>query len=78
MEMARRQISESEVEGVLSAPEQTVAVRVGRVVCQSRQELGEPPQVYLLRVFVDTDREPPEVVSVYRTSKVGKYWKPTP
>ena len=34
-----------------------------------------PPTTYLLRVFVDTDREPPEVVTVYRTSKITKYWR---
>ena len=28
---------------------------------------------YLLRVFVDVDRSPPEVVTVYRTSKMEKY-----
>ena len=28
-----------------------------------------------LRVFLDVDRDPPEVVTVYRTSKVGKYWR---
>ena len=30
---------------------------------------------YLLRVFVDLDRDPPEVVTAYRTSKVDKYWR---
>jgi hypothetical protein len=28
---------------------------------------------YLLRVFVDVDRTPAEVVTVYRTSKIEKY-----
>jgi len=28
-----------------------------------------------VRVFVDVDREPPEVVTAYRTSKVEKYRK---
>jgi len=75
MEIARRQISESEVARVLAAPEQTERVRKGREVYQSRLEWGEPPKTYLLRVFVDVDREPPEVVTVYRTSKVEKYWR---
>jgi hypothetical protein len=38
-------------------------------------EFGEPPGVSLLRVFVDVDRDPPEVVTVYRTSKIEKYWR---
>jgi len=74
-EMARRQISEDDVAEVLGAPEQIEAVRQGRNVYQSRIKTGKPPQMYLLRVFVDVDREPPEVVTVYRTSKVTKYWR---
>jgi len=35
----------------------------------------DPSKVYLLRVFVDMDREPPKVVTVYRTNKIRKYWK---
>ncbi len=74
-EMARRQIGESDVARVLSAPEQAENVREGRAVYQSRIEAGEPPRTYLLRVFVDIDREPPEVVTVYRTGKIEKYWR---
>ena len=74
-EMARRQISQENVANVLAAPEQIEAVRQGRSVYQSRIKTGKPPQTYLLRVFVDVDREPPEVVTVYRTSKVTKYWR---
>lgn len=75
LQMTRRQISETDIARVLSAPEQTETVRPGRIVYQSRLELGDPPKIYLLRVFVDIDRQPPEVVTVYRTSKVEKYWR---
>jgi len=74
-EMARRQISEAEVAQVLAAPEQSETVREGRTAYQSQIETSEPPKRYLLRVFVDIDREPPEVVTVYRTSRIGKYWR---
>ena len=74
-EMNRRQISSDEVDNVLAAPEQIQSVRQGRDVYQSRIEAGKPLQKYLLRVFVDVDRDPPEVVTVYRTSKVTKYWR---
>jgi uncharacterized protein DUF4258 len=74
-EMTRRQISTAEVEGVLAAPEQTECVREGRAVYQSRIELGEPSKIYLLRVVVDIDCQPAEVVTVYRSSKVHKYWR---
>ncbi|MFQ3681139.1 DUF4258 domain-containing protein [Roseiflexus sp.] len=72
-EMVRRQISESEVASVLSAPEQVEMVNEGRAVYQSRFQIGDPPKTF--RVFVDVDRTPPVVVTVYRTSKVSKYWR---
>lgn len=75
LEMMRRQISEAEVERVLAAPEQTECVREGRAVYQSRIELGAPAKTYLLWVVVDIDRQPSEVVTVYRSGKVQKYWR---
>ena len=75
LEMKRRQITEAEVAQALSAPEQTEEVRPGRVVYQSRIEFGAPVRVYLLRVFVDIGRRPAEVVTVYRTSRIEKYWR---
>lgn len=74
-EMARRQISQDDVAKVLASPEQFEAVRKGRNVYQSRIKVGKPHQRYLLRVFVDVDRKPPEVVTAYRTSKIEKYWR---
>ncbi|HLG51288.1 MAG TPA: DUF4258 domain-containing protein [Chloroflexota bacterium] len=75
IEMQRRGITEAEVAAVLAAPEQCEAVRPQRLVFQSRVEQGDPPRTYLIRVFVDVDRTPPEVVTVYRTSKIEKYWR---
>jgi hypothetical protein len=74
-QMQRRNISEAEVVAVLEEPEQCEQVRPGRCVYQSRVTLSESSGPFLLRVFVDVDRDPPEVVTVYRTSKVGKYWR---
>jgi hypothetical protein len=74
-QMARRQISQEDVANVLATPEQIQAVRKGQDVYQSRIKAGKPPKRYLLRVFVDIDREPPEVVTVYRTSRITKYWR---
>jgi len=74
-EMARRQITEDDVKTVLTEPEQMEMVHEGRAVYQSKLEMGEPPKTYLLRVFVDIDPVPPFVVTVYRTSKIEKYWR---
>lgn len=71
-EMQRRGIGEADVERVLAAPEQRYTVRPGRDVLQSRLAISD--KTYLVRVFVDLDRIPPEVVTAYRTSQVAKYW----
>jgi hypothetical protein len=75
MEMARREINREDVKAVLAKPEQTEMVREGRAVYQAKREMGNPSKTYVLRVFVDIDRKPPYVVTVYRTSKIEKYWR---
>jgi len=72
-QMARRGITESLVREVLYRREEIIDLRPGRAVIQGTARMGDPPRDYLLRVFVDTDREPPEVATVYRTSKIDKY-----
>ena len=52
--MGRRRIDRDEVRQVLVAPDEILPARSGRVVAQ--KVLGR----YLLRVFVDVDRTPPE------------------
>jgi hypothetical protein len=72
-EMERRGIDEAIVRRVLAAPEQRHAVRPGRDVLQSR--IAFEGGTYLVRVFVDVDRHPTEVVTVYRTRNIAKYWR---
>lgn len=74
-EMARREISQEHVRNVLSNPEQMEWIREGRAVYQAKYNTSEPLKTYLLRIFVDLDRKPPHVVTVYRTSKIEKYWR---
>lgn len=74
-EMQRRGVREDEVAEVLTAPEQRERIGEARWVFQSRFSRGNPSKVFLLRVFLDVDRDPPEVVTAYWTSKVDKYWE---
>lgn len=73
-EMKRRDLSIAVLEDVLFAPEQRFVDRPGRCVYQARWTDPVSGKVYLIRVFVDVERATPEVVTVYRTSKVQKYW----
>ena len=73
--MQRRGISEEVIEKVMNSPEQMLEANRGRVVLQARLAIGDPRKAYLIRVFVDVDRQPPEVVTAYRTSRIAKYWR---
>jgi hypothetical protein len=75
-EMEHRGIDETTVRRVLAAPDQRGTVRTGRDVLQSRLEFEG--RTSLVRVFVDVDRIPAEVVTAYRTRKVEKYWRGDP
>jgi hypothetical protein len=72
-EMDRRNIKEKWLSEVMGNPEQIVE-EYGNMVCyQSRMQIdGEN---YLIRVIVDPKVDPPRIVTVYRTSKIEKYWR---
>ena len=74
-EIARRRIPLTVVESVLTAPQQKVPEH-GQVVCyQSKIDINQ--KEYLVRVMVNEKMTPATVVTVYRTSKIRKYWKAT-
>ena len=74
-EMERRRIPLAMVEAVLASPGQRVPEH-GDVVCyQSKVEINH--RLYLVRVMVNETAKPAKVVTVYRTSKISKYWKAT-
>jgi hypothetical protein len=74
-EMERRGIPLAVVEAVLAAPAQKMPEH-GDVVCyQSKVDINQ--KTYLVRVMVNETATPPKVVTVYRTSKISKYWKIT-
>ena len=77
-EIKRRGLNIETLQSVLSAPGQRMEVRPGRDVFQSKVADRKSKKTYLVRVFVDVDRHPPEVVTAYRTSKLSKYWKDEP
>ncbi len=72
-EIGRRGLKRETIDQVLKNPEQRFDVRPGRVVLQSR--IQESGREFLIRVFVDVDRRPAEVVTAYRTTKIAKYWR---
>jgi hypothetical protein len=71
----RRGITESVFRAVAEAPEQVVPVSIGREARQSRVTFPPDGGLYLVRVIVDVSAELATAVTVYRTSKVDKYWR---
>ena len=72
-QLRRRGVTLEIVHQTMLGPEQRFPVTLRRDVLQSRATISGTR--YLVRVFVDVGVDPPEVVTVYRTSKVSKYWR---
>ncbi|MBF0308296.1 MAG: DUF4258 domain-containing protein [Magnetococcales bacterium] len=73
-EMAQRSINKDVVEAILSEPQQIVPERAGLVAYQSIVDF-EDKGVFLVRVIINPMTDPEVVVTVYRTSKINKYWR---
>jgi hypothetical protein len=73
-EMLRRSIPLTILESVLNNPQQVVTERGNLKVYQSKVDFGDG-KMFLLRAIVDDKLKPPTVITVYRTSKISKYWR---
>lgn len=74
-EMERRDIEQDLVDTFVSNPDQKV-LELDDIVCyQSKIIMNN--KIYLLRVMVNENSVPHVVVTVYKTSKIEKYWRKT-
>ena len=73
-EMTRRSVSQDKLNKVLEQPQQVVPAQSGRKIYPSQLDFGEG-KIYLVRVIVEDKNEQATVVTVYRTSKIEKYWR---
>lgn len=58
---------------IAKKPAQKYDIEIDETVCQSKMVLEG--KTYLVRVFVNQIKKPPVIISVYRTSKISKYWR---
>ncbi len=72
-QLRERHIPPHVLEAVLTSPEQIVPAYRGLVAYQSWVRFGQ--RTFLIRAIVNDSTEPPQVVTVYRTSKIAKYWR---
>lgn len=73
-EIQRRNIPLDLLKSVLENPQQIIPEKNGRHAYQSQVDLGSG-KLFLLRAIVADNNDPAVVVTVYRTSKINKYWK---
>jgi hypothetical protein len=70
-QIQNRQLDKAIVDDVLNHPEKQLTDETGLKVYH--KTLQENDKYYLYRVFVNHDKKPPLVVTVYKTSKIEKY-----
>jgi hypothetical protein len=73
VEIQRRQIPVEWIRNVMADPEQIIPGTGARKVYQSR--IVADGKTYLVRLVVETWHSPPVIVTVYRSSKIEKYWR---
>ncbi|NCQ94800.1 MAG: DUF4258 domain-containing protein [Microcystis novacekii Mn_MB_F_20050700_S1] len=73
-QIEQREIPLAMVESVLVSPQQLIPQSDGTKVYQSQLDWGKG-KIYLLRLVVRDELEPWLVVTVYKTSKISKYWR---
>lgn len=71
-EIERRQIRIEDIERTMNYPQQVIILSQVRKIHQSIIDING--KSYLLRLIIDMGN-PNELVTVYRTNKIKKYWR---
>lgn len=74
-QMVERGISESIVLDVLQNPDQQIQESEEKVIYQGIRYFDPEERNFLVRVFVNIIKQPNVVITVYRTSKIEKYYE---
>jgi len=74
-QMDERGISEEMLMNIIVSPQQSIPDEPEKMIYQSVEYFAEDKREFLVRVFVNTIKQPNLVITVYRTSKIKKYWK---
>ena len=71
-QMSRRRISEEVVKRVIISPDMRISEE-DYTIYQKVEESDH--RKYLIRVFINLSKDPPQIITVYRTSKISKYYE---
>jgi hypothetical protein len=73
--MDERGITEEMVMDILNNPAQVIPEDPDKEIYQSIMHFSEEGRNFLVRIFVNIIKVPNLVITVYRTSKIEKYWR---
>ena len=73
-EVERRGISKDFIQFVVNNPQQKLHSKKGRVIVQNKYYDQDEKKEMLIRVIGIETSERFEVITVYKTSKISKYW----
>ena len=74
-EMEFRKIKKEDVERVIKHPLQKIPSRKNRIIMQGRYYDDKENKEMLLRIIVEELENTFHVITIYKTSKIEKYWK---
>lgn len=73
-EMKRRQVDEKMIKGVFKSPHQQISSKKGRIIIQGKYLNHHQQKEMLLRIIGRKKGDTFYVTTVYKTSKIEKYW----
>jgi hypothetical protein len=74
-QMQRRNINRKDIDTAMLYPDQMLADSENTGITIYHFLLKENEQMFLLRVFVNTIRNPNVIVTLYKTTKIQKYYE---
>ena len=74
-QMSRRGINYETVLMVVSRPDQIIPDDEDPTIIIYQSLIKEKNQMFLIRVFVNKDKHPNVVVTLYKTTKISKYYE---
>ena len=74
-EAGRRNVSDELIKSVVENPQQELLTKKSRVVIQNKYYDKQEGKEMLLRVIGTKEAENFKIITVYKTSKIDKYWK---
>ena len=74
-QMIRRSINQDTVLSVVTQPDQKIADMEDPAIVIYQSLIKENVHLFLLRIFVNKDKQPNVIVTLYKITKIAKYYE---